>query len=137
MGAGTFYVQSVSVESNLANVPRLADTVASSIRKTILVYYPYALIPALTLGIIGFLLSSLIYWRTAHANVCYLIALTCWVLVLVRLSLLVLITATSMFSLHGAYHGPANFLLVVAAFTSIAAWLQLSTGSSKREIAPA
>jgi hypothetical protein len=64
--------------------------------------------------------------KKAVTNGCFIIALTFWTLVFVRLTLLVLITATSMYALHGAYHGPACALLVSASIVSIAAFLQLA-----------
>jgi hypothetical protein len=79
------------------------------------------------IGAIAFAVTTLLYPRRAIRNACYLLALTCWTLVLTRVTLLVLITATSMNSLHGVYNGPICLLLVVAVVLSIAAWLQLWT----------
>jgi hypothetical protein len=125
IGAGKLYVDSVEVQPDPNGHPHLADRAAQSIREFVLKNYKFALLPVLALGLAGFL-ASLLFLKKAVTNGCFIIALTCWTLVFVRLTLLVLITATSMYSLHGSYHGPACALLVPASIMSIAAFLQLA-----------
>jgi roadblock/LC7 domain-containing protein len=131
LGGGTFYVDSVEVQPDPNDHPDLADRTSMSIRAFVLRNYKFALVPVLALGLAGFL-GSLIFWRKAATNGCFIIALTCWTLVFVRLTLLVLITVTSMNSLHGVYHGPACALLVSASIVSIAAFLQLAGYAARR-----
>jgi hypothetical protein len=125
VGAGKFYVESVDVQLDPNSATSLAGKVALSIREFVLRSYKFALVPVLALGLAGFL-ASLLFLKKAVTNGCFVIALTFWTLVFVRLTVLVLITATSMPSLHGSYHGPACALLVSASVLSIAAFLQLA-----------
>lgn len=125
VGAGTFYVENVEVQPDPAFAPHLSERVAMSIREFALTHYKFALVPALALGLAGFL-ASLVFLRGAITSVSYIVAVACWGLVFTRLTLLVFITATAMPSLHGSYHGPACALLVCASIMSIAAFLQLA-----------
>jgi hypothetical protein len=84
------------------------------------------LVPALLLGVIAFAISSVTYWRSALRNVCYVLALVSWILVLSRVGLLLLTAATSLPALMVHYMAPAYFMMVSGAVFSCAAWLQLS-----------
>jgi hypothetical protein len=136
VGKGTFYVESVEVQPDPYGSPHLTDKVALSIREFVLKNYKFVFMPVLAVGVAGFL-GSLLFWRKIATNGCFIIALTCWTLVFIRLSMLVLITATSMFSFHGIYHGPACSLLVSASIISIAAFLQLAGYAAPRGAAKA
>jgi hypothetical protein len=125
IGGGTFYVESVEVLPDPSNTQRVADKIAQSIREFVLKNYKFVFMPVLAVGLAGFL-GSLLFWRKVATNGCFIIAFACLTLVFVRLTMLVLITATSMFAFHGAYHGPACSLLVSATVVSIAAFLQLA-----------
>jgi hypothetical protein len=61
-------------------------------------------------------------------NASYALALTSWLLVFTRVTLLVFIDATSFPALNRGYLGPAYFLLVSGAVLSCSAWLQLLPG---------
>jgi hypothetical protein len=111
--------------------PQLADRTALSIRAFALKNYKIVLMPVLALGLAGFF-GALFFPRKAVTNGCFIIAFSCWTLVFVRLTLLVLITATSMYSLQGSYHGPACALLVSASIVSIAAFRQLAGWGAAR-----
>ena len=125
VGGGTFYVESVEILPDPSNTQRFADRIAQSMRKFVLENYKFVFMPVLALGLAG-LLASLLFWRRFAINGCFIIALVCWTLVFMRLTMLVLITATSMLAFHGTYHGPACSLLVSASVISIAAFLQLA-----------
>jgi hypothetical protein len=132
LGTGTFYVESTEIRPDPNGTVRLADRVAQSIREFVLKNYKFVFVPVLALGLAGFL-GALLFWTRFATNGCFIIALTCWTLVFVRLTMLVLITATSMFAFHGTYHGPACSLLVSASVVSIAAFLQLAGYRAQRE----
>lgn len=126
LGQGTLYVDTVSVSGDAAGPPSLAEAWASRIRTSVLDWYRYIYLPVLALGALGFVLCSLLYWRSAIWNVCYVMAMVSWILAVSRIGLLLLISATSFeaFGLH--YAAPIYFMLISGAVSSCAAWLQLS-----------
>jgi hypothetical protein len=126
LGEGHVHVDSTTVVDDLTNAPRLVDVVSGRVRQAVLNSYAYVLIPVLVLGIIFFLVLSLRYWRRVFMNVSYIMALCSWTLIVVRVSLLVLIAATSFPAVSPSYLWPAQLLLVSGALFSLAAWFQLS-----------
>ena len=96
------------------------------VRQAVLKGYAYVLMPVLFLGVICFFAASLLYWRRGLSNISYIIALCSWILIAARVSLLVLIAATSFPGLSPSYLWPAQLLLVTGAFFSCVACFQLS-----------
>jgi len=90
------------------------------------IYYKWIYLPILAVGFIAFLVSALVYWKRAVRNVCFVIALVSWVLVLERVALIVLIDTTSFPALFVRYLAPAYLLMVSGAVLSIAALRQVS-----------
>ncbi len=136
VGAGTLYVdRAVSAGEEQYRVIR-ADAVAAHLRLLTLRSYKYLFIPVLLLGALAFVAATLFSWRTAVGNVCYVMALTAWVIAFTHAVLLLLIAATSFPALNVHYMAPAYFMLVSGAVLSGAAWLQLRdrrvVGSSPR-----
>lgn len=125
IGEGTLYIDRVlsAGDEQYRLVP--ADFVAAHLRLIILRFYKYLLIPVLALGGLAFVASTVLYWRTALGNVCYVLALVTWIIAFTRAALLLLIAATSFPGLNVLYMAPAYFMLVSAAAFSCAAWLQL------------
>jgi hypothetical protein len=78
------------------------------------------------LGLLAFLVSTLVYPRRALRNVTYMLALASWGLVGVRAFLLGLIDATSFPALQLFYICPVYFLMVAGTVLSLAAFLQLA-----------
>jgi len=124
VGNGTFYIDSVEVNSR-EEKPTNSEKLAGRLREFVVRNYAFCFIPILSLGVAGFLVSTVLYWRNAVWNTCYVLALACWVFVFTRALMLVLISATSMYSLTGQYNGPAHDLMVAASMLSIAAAVQL------------
>jgi hypothetical protein len=106
--------------------PTKVERLCNSLRVFVLSHYFWLSIPALIVGMLSFFVATALYWRIAMLNVCYLMALVSWLLVLARTSLLVLIDATSFPALTHAYLAPAYFLLMSGAVLSCAALLNLS-----------
>jgi hypothetical protein len=129
LGTGTVHVDTTTV---IVSTPRFMDVVSSRVRQAILENYAYVLVPMLVLGAISFSVASLLYWRHVLGNVSYIMALCSWVLIVVRLSLIVLVAATSFPALDPHYLWPAQLLLVTGALLSLAAWLQLSGRTAGR-----
>jgi hypothetical protein len=125
-GSGTFFADSAIPVPEAEYEPTLADGTADHIRKVIFGLYKYVLVPLLLMGVIAFVTSSVVYWQSALRNVCYVLALVSWSLVLSRVGLLLLTAATSLPALMIHYMAPAYFMLVSGAVFSCAAWLQLS-----------
>jgi hypothetical protein len=133
VGSGTVHVDSTELASDLL-APTRIDAFCNRLRKFLMSYYSWLSIPALVLGALSFLISIVLYWRTAMSNVCFLMAAVCWLLVLVRCSLMVLIDATSFPAMVGFYLAPAHFLLMSGAVLSCAALLNLARpGGGLRE----
>ena len=125
VGKGHIHIENtITVDS--AGTTQLIDVASGRVRQAVLKYYAYVLMPILVLGAILFMVTSLLYWRRMLGNVSYTIALCSWVLIVVRVSLIVLVAATSFPALYPHYLWPAQLLLVTGALFSLAAWLQLS-----------
>jgi hypothetical protein len=101
------------------------ERLCESIRRAVLTYYSSIFVPVLTAGLLAFLLASVKCFRRALLDPCYILASACWLLALVRTSLLVLIDVTSFPAIFPFYLAPANFMLVSAALLSIAAFYHL------------
>ena len=132
--ASHFSASRAAMQPDPDGSPHLADKVALLMRDFVLKNYGLVFMPVLALGLVAFL-TSLLFWSKAVTNGCFIVAVTCWTLVFVRLTMLVLITASSMLALHGTYHGPACSLLVSASIMSIAAFFQLAGDGAPRSAA--
>jgi hypothetical protein len=129
LGKGHVHVDSTIVVDPIAATP-LVVVVSGHLRQAALNNYGYILVLLLVPGAILFLVTSLLYWRRVLLNVCYIMALCSWGLVVTRVSLLVLISATSFFVVIPNYLWPAHLLLVTGALFSCVAWLQLKGRAS-------
>jgi hypothetical protein len=129
LGDGRVFVDDIEFAADPAYVATRADRLSEQIRVLILENYQWISLPVMLLGALSFVVAGLLYWRLAPWNVCYLLALVMWVLVLSRVALLMLIAATAMAALNAAYMTPAYFALIAASVTSMAACLQLYRGT--------
>ena len=101
LGTGNVHVDSAIVAAS-ASKTRLIDVVAGHVRQVVLKNYVYVLMPTLILGATLFVITSFLYRRRVVGNVSYIIALCSWVLIIVRVSLIVLVAATSFPALRPA-----------------------------------
>ena len=122
IGNATFYVDTITVQE--VELTR-AEATASRLRTAVFTGYKYVLIPVIALGAIAFIVSTLVYWKPAFWNVCFVLASAFWLLVLSRVALLSLIELTSFRALNPNYMAPAHYMLICAAIFSGAALLQL------------
>ncbi len=76
-------------------------------------------------------MASVFYRRKAVDEVCYVVGVACWLLVFVRMTLLILIDATSFPAITGFYIAPAYFLLMGGAVLFCACFLNLSRGAAR------
>src|SRR6185503_450344 len=95
--------------------------------------YHRVLIPILALGAVAFLAATLLYWRVALSNICFILALGAWLLVVTRVLLLSLIDATSFPALTVPYLSPAYFMAASGSVLSLAAFLGLFVGPPARK----
>ena len=100
------------------------DFFCHQLRSTIITYYNLVFLPVFAVGLIAFLVATILYCKRAMLNVCFVLAVVSVVLLLIYISLIVLIDTTS-FPAFG-YLTPCYFLMVSAAVLFIAALLQLS-----------
>jgi hypothetical protein len=132
LGQGHFYVDSTTVRADPADTEEWIEVVSGRIRRALLNNYQYVFVPVLIVGAVCFLAASSLYRRQALLNISYLFAVCSWVLAIIRMSILVLITATSFPALEPGYLWAANLLVVSGALFSCAAWLQLSGDARQR-----
>jgi hypothetical protein len=124
VGDGTFFVDKAAAKEGRR--PTLPEALARRIRDIALSIHLYVLIPLLVIGVLAFVLTSMVHWRRAISNICYVMALVSWILVATRIGLLMLISATSFPALKVHYMAPTYFMLISGAVFSCAAWLQLA-----------
>jgi hypothetical protein len=125
VGGGKVHIDSTEVESD-SSAPTGIERFCNVVRVVVLSHYSWLSIPVLFAGILSFLIATALYWRIALRDVCYVMALVSWLLVVVRGSLIILIDATSFFALDPLYLAPAYFLLMSGAVLSCAAFLNLA-----------
>ena len=125
VGSGELYVDEKSAADDPSYSDTREDILLERARAGVLRAYPYLLYPVFLVGLIAFLSISCIYRAAAVWNPCYVLAATCWILVISRVTLLVIIAATAFPAIEPIYIAPAHFALVGAAVLSIAAFLQL------------
>ena len=124
LGKGRVHVDSTIVVSDPQYAATELDRICAWLRSAILAYYGGLFLPILALGLVALIASAFTLQGRAAFNVCFVMALACWGLVLSRTALLVLIDITSFRALWSGYLAPAYYLLVAAAVLSIAAWTQ-------------
>ncbi len=129
VGTGRFFVDE-AVFRGSGQVPTRFDRATNRVLGFVFGGYRVLLIAVAALGAIAFLATSLLYWRRALWDPCFVFALVCWILVLTRVGLLILIDVTSFPALTPLYMAPAYYVLASAAVLSGAAWLQLSKARS-------
>ena len=136
IGGGRLHVDSMTKQPDPEYVETPVEKLSRRVRETVLTYYYLLFVPVLIAGALAFLTSTVLFPRSAIANVCYILAAASWLLVFVRASLLILIDATSFHVLFASYISPAYFMLVSAAVLSCAACLQLCRGLRHRRPSP-
>jgi hypothetical protein len=124
LGKGHLHVDSALVLSDAQYAATALDRICAWLRIAILSFYSWLFLPILALSLVAFVASAITFRGRAAFNVCFVVALACWGLVLSRTTLLLLIDITSFPTLFGFYLAPAYYLLVGAAVLSIAAWAQ-------------
>jgi len=127
--ATIFFDRAIYVE---APRPSRRAAMSAQIRTLITGSYSLLVIPVCWAGLIAFTVSTVLYSGPALSNSCYIMALALWVLVLARVTLLVLITATSFPALIPPYLAPAYFLLIGAVVFSVGSLVQLARRMSAR-----
>ena len=128
VGGGSVHFDSTETTFD-AFAPARIDGFCNVLRMNILSHYSWLSVPTLIVGLLSFLVATVLYWRTAMLNICYVVALVSWVLVFARTSLLILIDVTSFPALQLTYLVPAYFLLISGAVLSCAALLNLARPS--------
>ena len=132
VGTGMFHIDQLLSFANMSYDLTRADMAAQRIRVAIFQAYKYLLVPVLLLGALAFIIATIVYPSSAFGNICYLMALVSWLLVLSRVGLLLLIAATALPALSVHYMAPAYFMLVSGAVYSGAALLQLQREGPRR-----
>ena len=133
LGRGALVFDHIEALQNPNALVPFNETLSRRIRETVFTYYDSVFFPFLMLGAATFLICTVLFWRAVLWNPCYVLALACWTLVLVRALLLVLIDITSFHALQTLYMSPAYFLQVSAVFFSIAALPQLACSPVARD----
>jgi hypothetical protein len=137
IGGGRVHIDSVKIESNPLYLQTRIEMLCEKIRLLVVSYFFLIFAPFLFVGALAFTSATIFRPRAAIYNICYVLALACWLLVLTRTALLILIDATSMPALQGLYMTPAYFMLTSGAVLSCAAWLQLFIDMQRLAEAPA
>ena len=125
-GKGHFHIDSSDFQPDPEYTPSPFDRLCGNIRNAVMIAYNWVFWPILTIGLIAFLVSVLVFWKRTIWNVCFVMALVCWWLAFERTTRLLLIDSSSFPALFASYLAPAYFMLVSGAVLSIAALLQLS-----------
>jgi hypothetical protein len=122
---GTFYVDSAS--SSPVSSATAADQLLSRVRASALSVYIWIWAPFVCLGLLSFILSTVLYLRMVLWNLIYGIAVASWVAVASHITLLAFIEATSFPAIDGNYLAPSHFFILCGAMFSMAALWRLST----------
>jgi uncharacterized membrane protein len=78
------------------------------------------------MGVIAFVITTVLWWRSIAFNPCYIIAAASWVMAISRMGILVVLDVTTFPGvLSQAHLGPVYFFLVCGAVFSCAAFLQV------------
>lgn len=121
---GTFYVDASERERSpfAADLPQ---TLSRKIRSFVSHEYNLLFRPILALGVIAFVVATVVCWRRVLLNACYVMALGSWLIVGMRCLLLVIIDLAIFPAAFPLYLTPAYFFVVCGAVLSIAAAVQL------------
>jgi hypothetical protein len=125
VGEGRIHIDSADVREDPQTVKLRSEAICNVVRIAIVSHYSMVFLPVLVVGLVAFLVATFLRWRVVVFNMCYLIALTSWMLVILRAGLLILVDITSFPALDPSYLAPAYFFLVSGAVFSCAACLQL------------
>src|SRR5215471_6830245 len=87
LGAGRLHIDRTVV----ASITSRAQEICGAIRAAVVSHYEFVFLPLLALGAVAFVLTTALRARGAVANMCYVMALVSWVLVMSRVALLILI----------------------------------------------
>ena len=128
LGSGTLYIDSVADGFGSLFAEARRNLFSRSVRGTVQDHYSTIFLPFFVLGLFAFAATTVLRLKAALSNVSYMLALSTWMLVLVRATVLTLIEDTSFPALKGIYLSSAYFPLVSGAVLSIAAGLQLFHG---------
>ena len=136
VGQGTFYLDVATPMTDATYKTTPADHLANTLRalNSHLYKFPYGAIVGL--GILAFVLCTLVHLRGAIWNACYMAALAFWTLALSRFGLLLFTHATALPALQLHYFAPTYFMIVCGACFSLAAWLQLRRSNAPGTIGP-
>ena len=126
IGFGRLHIDIAEVQVSSGFIVTKIEQVVAHIRGLILTHYRIVWLPVVAVGLIAWAVTTLLYFTRSLTNVCYLLALTSWLLGALRVTLLVLIDITAMPPFYSFYLAPAYYMLVCGALFSVAAWLQLS-----------
>jgi hypothetical protein len=122
VGRGRVHVEAVDVQ----NSPTLRPyKISNTIRAAIIAYYSLLYLPVLGMGVIAFVITTVLWWRSIAFNPCYIIAAASWVMAISRTGGLLILDVTNGGGLSENYLGPAYFFLVCGALFSCAAFLQV------------
>ena len=128
LGKARFQIDATTVQEDGSQVPSRVEEFAGKVRIAAVGAYKYGFIPGLILGLLAFVLTTVLYWRKALRNVSYVLAAAFWLLAFSRATLLILISATSFEALNQLYFVPTYFMVIAASSFSFAAWLQAFAG---------
>jgi hypothetical protein len=131
LGKGHLHIDNSDFQPDPEYTPSPFDRLCGNIRKAVMIAYNWVFWPILTIGLIAFLVSALVFWKRTIWNVCFVMALVCWGLAFERTTLLLLIDSSSFPALFVSYLAPAYFMLVSGAVLSISALLQLSRAGQR------
>ena len=124
LGSGTLYI--IRLPTALRRLRR--NLFSRSVRGIGQDYYSTIFLPFFVLGLFAFAATTVLRLKAALSNVSYILALSAWMLVLMRATVVILIEATSFPALKDIYLSSAYLPLVSGAVLSIAAGLQLFHG---------
>jgi hypothetical protein len=126
LGAGTVQVESIRESAEPGRTPGLQELISHRVRQWLLASYAYVSVPVVIFGLAAFAAAGIRHWKHAALNACFVMAFVCWMLSVIRITLLVIVEATWFPALEFLYLAPVYFLITSGAFLSIAAWAQLS-----------
>ncbi|MFL6796089.1 MAG: hypothetical protein ACJ8F3_01605 [Xanthobacteraceae bacterium] len=126
VGTGYVHFDSVTRAADPALETVRTEAVANSVRELVMANYKFVSVPIACIGAVVFAFLGLFRARRALMNECYMVALTCWLGVLLHTAWITLIDITSFPALNPMHLGPSYFMMITAAVLSCAAWLQLA-----------
>ncbi len=126
LGAGTVQVESIRESAEPGRTPGLQELISHRVRQWLLASYAYVSVPLVVFGLAAFAAAGIRHWKHAALNACFVMAFVCWMLSVIRITLLVIVEATWFPALEFLYLAPIYFLTTSGAFLSIAAWAQLA-----------